>query len=174
MACLGELTVEPLTADEFAPFGDVIEARDSSAFFVNEGQAQRFHDLAKIDVAAGNGRPLISIFRSAPTHFPLTLHKIERHPLGSQAFIPLGNHQFLIVVASTTNNDFPDRPRVFLSNGHQGVNYKPGVWHHPLIALNHTTEFLVIDRGGTGANCDVAELSDKNVIESPEILNLSS
>lgn len=171
MACLGELTVEPLTADEFAPFGDVIEARDSSAFFVNEGQAQRFHDLAKIDVAAGNGHPLISIFRSAPTHFPLTLHKIERHPLGSQAFIPLGNHQFLIVVASTTNNDFPDRPRVFLSNGHQGVNYKPGVWHHPLIVLNRTTEFLVIDRGGIGTNCDVAELRDKIVIESPEILN---
>ena len=171
MTSLDGLTVEPLTADEFAPFGDVIEARDSHAFFVNEGQAQRFHDLAKIDVATGDGHPLINIFRSAPTLFPLTLHKVERHPLGSQAFIPLGNHQFLIVVASTTNNDFPDRPRVFLSNGRQGVNYKPGVWHHPLIALNRTTEFLVIDRGGTGANCDVAELRDKIVIESPEILN---
>lgn len=174
MTSPGELAFEPLTADEFAPFGDVIEARDSSAYFVNNGQAQRFHDLAKIDVAAGDGYPLINIFRGAPTHFPLTLNKIERHPLGSQAFIPLGNYQFLIVVAGTTSNDLPGPLRIFLSNGHQGVNYRPGVWHHPLIVLNHTTEFLVIDRGGAGANCDVAELSNRIVIESPEILNLSS
>lgn len=173
MTCVGELTIQPLTAEEFAPFGDVIEARESSAFWVNEGQAQRFHDLAKIDVAAGDGHPLISLFRSAPSAFPLTLLKVERHPLGSQAFIPLGEHQFLIVVACTTHNDFPDRPRLFLSNGHQGVNYKPGIWHHPLIVLNRTTEFLVIDRGGAGANCEVAELKDKIIIESPEILNLS-
>lgn len=167
-------TIEPLTAKEFAPFGDVIEARDASAFSVNEGQAQRFHDLARIDVGAGDGHPLISLFRSAPSVFPLTLHKVERHPLGSQAFMPLGKHQFLIVVAGTTPDDTPEHPRLFLSNGHQGVNYKRGVWHHSLIVMHHTTEFLVIDRGGAGANCDVAELSDKIVIESPETLNSSS
>ncbi len=162
------LPVEALTAVAFAPFGDVIEARDETAFSVNDGQAQRFHDLARVEVGA-EGQTLVSIFRSAPCAFPLALHKVERHPLGSQAFIPLGVHPFLIVVAATAATDVPTRPRAFLSNGRQGVNYRPGLWHHALVALDVSTDFLVIDRGGPGANCDVAALPAGYVIAAPAL-----
>jgi ureidoglycolate lyase len=158
------LIIQPLTATAFVAFGDVIEAIDAATFSINDGQAQRFHDLATVDVGTNDGRPLISIVRSAPTRFPLTLHKVERHPLGSQAFIPLGEHPFLVIVAPTTANDLPGKLQAFLSNGRQGINYKPGVWHHPLVSLNQTTDFLVIDRGGAGENCDVVQLDSKIVI----------
>lgn len=160
------LPVEALTAEAFAPFGDVIEARETTAFWVNDGQAQRFHDLAHVEVGA-DGQAIVSIFRSAPSAFPLALHKFERHPLGSQAFIPLGAHPFLVVVAATTAADVPERPRAFLSIGQQGVNYRPGLWHHALVALNRHTDFLVIDRGGPGANCDVVELAAGYMIDAP-------
>ncbi|MFA5172134.1 MAG: ureidoglycolate lyase [Sulfuriferula sp.] len=166
MTAHNNILITPLTAEAFAPFGDVIEAKSTNTFLINNGQAQRFHDLAKIDVSMGDGRPLISLVRSAPTQFPLTLKLVERHPLGSQAFIPLGNYQFLIVVALTNSNDLPDTLHAFLSNGQQGINYKPGVWHHPLIVFDHTTDFLVIDRGGAGNNCDVVELDGNMVIEA--------
>lgn len=169
MMPLDILLIKPLTAAAFAAFGDVIEAGDSHTYPINDGQAQRFHDLATIDVDTGGGRPLISIVRSAPTHFPLVLRKIERHPLGSQAFIPLGDYPFLIIVAPTIADGLPGAPCAFLSNGRQGINYKPGVWHHPLISLNQTTDFLVIDRGGADENCDVVKLHGRLVVTAPTI-----
>ena len=162
------LPVEALTTEAFAPFGDVIEARETTAFWVNDGQAQRFHDLALVEVGV-DGQALVSIFRSAPSTFPLALRKLERHPLGSQAFIPLGAHPFLVVVAATTAADVPERPRAFLSNGQQGVNYRTGLWHHALVALDRHADFLVIDRGGPGANCDVVELATGYVIDAPHL-----
>jgi ureidoglycolate lyase len=159
------LLVEALSAEAFAPFGDVIEARETHAFWVNDGQAQRFHDLARVEVGV-DGHTSVSIFRSASSHFPLALHQLERHPLGSQAFIPLGAHPFLVVVAATTAADVPEWPRAFLSNGQQGVNYRPGLWHHALITLDHSTDFLVIDRGGPSANCDVVQLTAGYMIDA--------
>lgn len=161
------LPVTPLTAEAFAPFGDVIEARSTHTFLINDGQAQRFHDLAEVNVSADGGRPILSLVRSAPSQFPLTLKLVERHPLGSQAFIPLGNYKFLIVVALANAQDLPDKLHAFISNGQQGINYHPGVWHHPLIVLDHTTDFLVVDRGGEGKNCDVVELDSRSVIAAP-------
>jgi ureidoglycolate lyase len=160
------LPVERLTAEAFAPFGDVIEARETTAFWINDGQAQRFHDLARVETGA-DGHTLVSLFRSAPSVFPLAVQQMERHPLGSQAFMPLGAHPFLIVVAATTRDDLPGLPRAFLSNGQQGVNYRPGLWHHALVALDVSSDFLVIDRGGPGANCDVLALPAGYVIAAP-------
>ncbi len=165
------LLIQPLTAAAFAAFGEVIEAGETPTFTINDGQAQRFHDLATVDISTGGGHPLVSIVRSEPTDFPLTVCKIERHPLGSQAFIPLGEYPFLIIVAPTGADDLPGALCAFLSNGRQGVNYKPGVWHHPLITLNQTTDFLVIDRGGVGDNCDVNELDGSIVVNTPAIDN---
>jgi ureidoglycolate lyase len=161
------LIISPLTAEAFAPFGDVIQAQSSNTFPINEGQAQRFHDLATVDVSTEGGRPLISWVRSAPTQFPLKIRLVERHPLGSQAFIPLGNYPFLIVVALTNARDLPDKLHAFISNGQQGINYHPGVWHHPLIVFDHTTDFLVVDRGGSGKNCDVVELDGHLLLAEP-------
>lgn len=160
------LEIEPLTAQAFAAYGDVIEAKETHAFYINDGQAQRFHDLAEIDVNTAGGHTLVSLVRSAPTRFPLIVSKLERHPLGSQAFMPLGHYPFVIVVALTTKHDLPATPRAFLSNGQQGINYRAGVWHHALIVLHQPTDFLIIDRGGSGENCDVVQLADNFLIQA--------
>lgn len=151
---MASITPKPLTAEAFAPFGDVIEARaDGQVFPINEGYTQRFHDLAMIDVDEQGGRPLVSIFRSQPLPQPLQLTKLERHPLASQAFMPLSGEPYLVVVAPAGVLD-PNAIRVFIAGAHQGVNYHRGTWHHFCLALNKPCDFLVIDRGGEGHNCD--------------------
>ncbi len=146
------LPVEPLTRAAFAPFGDVIEAGGARHFEINNGSTTRFHDLARVDVAAEGGHTLVNIFRARPLAMPLTLAMVEKHPLGSQAFVPLGGAPFLVVVAPPGGTVAPAALRAFLAEGGQGVNYARGVWHHPVIALDRETDFLVIDRGGPGDN----------------------
>jgi ureidoglycolate lyase len=95
-----EITVRPLTRQDFEPFGDIIEADNGSeAVTINDGYATRYHDLGRVDVSEEEGRPLINIFRGRPRPLPLTIHMMERHPLASQAFMPLHNKQFVVVVA---------------------------------------------------------------------------
>ncbi len=148
------LTPEPLTASAFAPFGDVIDAASASEVLtVNRGYATRFHDLARIDTSAQGGRTAVSLFRATPVFLPFEVATMERHPLGSQAFVPLGRRPFLAVAAPPGDFD-PAGVRVFLAQGGQGVNYARGTWHHFLLALEETSDFLVIDRAGEGANLD--------------------
>ncbi|MYE00329.1 MAG: ureidoglycolate lyase [Alphaproteobacteria bacterium] len=146
------LPVEPLTRAAFEPFGDVIEADGAERFKINNGSTTRFHDLARVDVAAGGGHTLVNIFRARPLPMPLTVAMVEKHPLGSQAFIPLEAAPFLVVVAPPGDAVSPTDLRAFLAAAGQGVSYAPGVWHHPVIALGRQTDFLVIDRGGPGDN----------------------
>ncbi len=156
------LTIEPLTAGAFAPFGDVIEATDTARnFTINQGFAQRYHDLAKIDVGAHSGYPMVNIFKAKPRALPLHLRLLECHPMGSQAFIPLAPQSFLVVVAPAGNTPQLTDIRCFQTAAGQGVNYARGTWHHPLIALTRC-DFLVIDRGGapTDANCNEYLLPD--------------
>jgi ureidoglycolate lyase len=153
---LPALRLEPLTAAAFAPFGEVIEATAAKQVFtINEGTAQRFHDLATLDCGAADGRVIVSLFRAAPRALPFAVRMVERHPIGSQAFVPLDPAtRYLVVVAS----DPAATPRAFLVDGGRGINLHRGTWHHPLIALETTRDFLVLDRGGPGANCDEATL----------------
>jgi ureidoglycolate lyase len=144
----------PLTAEAFAPFGEVIEAGAGQRLVINEGTTERFNDLAAIDVAAEGGRPIVNIFRAQPRQLPLAIRMVERHPLGSQTFMPLGAAPFLVLVAPPGDAVTPADLRAFRTAGRQGVNFRRGVWHHPLIALGEVSEFLVIDRGGAGENCD--------------------
>jgi ureidoglycolate lyase len=160
------LDVSPLTREAFARFGDVIETEDSHSFAINDGTATRFNDLARIDTSLKDGRTALSVFRGQPVRFPLRLSEFERHPLGSQAFMPMGVIPFLIVVAADGADDRPGEPFAFLSNGRQGVNYGRGVWHHPLLSLGAVSDFLVVDRAGSGANCDVVTLPGHYLIES--------
>ncbi len=146
------LPVEPLTRAAFAPFGDVIEADGARHFEINDGSTTRFHDLARVDVEAEGGHALVNIFRARPLPMPLTIAMVEKHPLGSQAFVPLEAAPFLTVVAPPGDAVAPADLRAFLARGGQGVNYARGVWHHPVIALGRETDFLVIDRGGPGNN----------------------
>ena len=149
------LKLEPLTREAFADFGDVIETEGAHHFPINQGMAERYHDLAQIDTGT-DGQALLSIFVGRVWPMPIAIRLLERHPLGSQAFIPLQQQDYLVVVAK-----MPQAPslRGFLARGAQGINYRRNVWHHPLLALENESRFLVIDRGGSGNNLEEASLS---------------
>jgi ureidoglycolate lyase len=164
------LPIEPLDSAAFQPFGDVIEASEQvSNYTINEGWAQRFHDLARIDTGRDGGHTLLSIFRAKARPLPLRLSPMERHNLGSQAFVALVPRRFLVVVAPPGPQPNPALLRCFVAAPGQGVNYAPGTWHHPLIAIDADTDFLVIDRGGPGAagDCDEVRLGSAAVWIEP-------
>jgi len=142
----------PLTRAAFKPFGDVIETAGARHYPINQGTTVRYHDLAAVDVAGGDGQPLISIFRGQPRPRPIAIRLMERHPLGSQAFIPLQPRDYLVVVADPAQPVTPGALRAFRATGAQGVNYARNVWHHPLLVLEADSDFLVVDRGGPGDN----------------------
>ncbi len=151
------ITPDPLTSDAFSAFGDVIATGSGENRSINDGNTTRYHDLASLDLTEANGRPTVNIFRSNPLPQPLQLTMMERHPLSSQAFYPLSNSAYLVVVAPAGEFQ-PDAIRAFIAQGDQGVNYHRGVWHHYSLALGQTSDFLVIDRDGPGENCDEVTL----------------
>ncbi|MDH3690378.1 MAG: ureidoglycolate lyase [Gammaproteobacteria bacterium] len=158
------LTVENLTRDAFAPFGDVIEIEGRTPRIINQGTAERYNDLALVDVCDNGGRPLISIFRAQPAELPVQLRLMERHPIASQAFIPLSTTPYLVAVAEADAQPTPERLRAFVTNGRQGINLRRGTWHHPLLALQQISEFLVVDRGDDGGNYDEVSLENHSVM----------
>jgi ureidoglycolate lyase len=158
-----ELTPEPLTAEAFAPFGRVIEASDDAVKLdINQGHAVRYDRLAEIDVADEGGTGAISLFRARPLGAPV-LRMFERHPLGSQSFVPLSGRPYLVAVAPAGEFD-PAAIRLFRAQGHQGVHYRKGVWHHFLLVLEADSDFLVVDRAGLGDNCDEIALAPDDQI----------
>ncbi len=141
------IRTEPLTPTAFAPFGDVLDA-SGDFHLINAGLCQRFHDRATLDFT--DARAGISIFLAEPRSLPHTCDLIERHPLGSQAFVPMTAHPFLIIVSPG-----PDAiPRAFLTNGTQGINLHRGTWHGVLTPLSAPGLFAVVDRIGQGANLE--------------------
>ena len=148
------LVIEPLSKEAFAPFGDVIETDGSDHFMINNGSTMRFHRLAEVELGAPEDKAIMSIFRAQALAMPLTLRMLERHPLGSQAFMPLLGNRFLVVVAPVGDTPISELVRAFVTNGKQGINYHRGVWHHPVLTLEQQDDFLVIDRSGSGNNCD--------------------
>lgn len=153
------LPIEPLTRAAFAPFGDVIELEGARQIPINLGTTMRYHDLARVDVGDEEGRPLVNLFRGQPRALPFEVAMLERHPLGSQAFVPLTDKPYIVVVAPAGALT-PSAVRAFVTRGWQGVNYAKGVWHHPLIALDVVSDFIVVDRGGEGENCDEQPLPE--------------
>ena len=135
-----------LTAEGFAPFGDVIETEGHAGRWINDATCRRFDDLAQVDVVEAGGRPLISIFEADPRQLPLRAGLLERHPLSSQAFYPLDPWPFLVIVAEAGPHPLPARIRAFLTSGRQGVNFRRNTWHHSLVALGRVSRFLVVDR----------------------------
>lgn len=149
----GAVPLRPLTAEAFAPFGDVIEAAGAPSFSFNGGMADRFHDLARTDVVGEGARLGVSIGRARPYALPLALALVERHPFGSQAFVPLTADPFLVVVAPDEGG-VPGAPLAFLTAPGQGVNYLRNVWHGVLTPLARDAAFLIVDRIGTGNNLE--------------------
>ena len=147
------IVLEPLTREAFADFGDVIDATGPVSFPTNGGTATRIHGLAVADCAAERGKTLLSIFRTAAPTVPDTLVLMERHPISSQAFMPLGGQRLIAVVAPPDQSPRARDLRAFISDGRQGVNYRRGTWHYPLIAVD-PGDFLVVDRAGPGRGFD--------------------
>jgi ureidoglycolate lyase len=135
---------------------------------MNDARFDRFHDLAKIDVESAGGRTAISIARCrAPAVFPHRVDMVERHPHGSQAFIPLAPFSFIVVVAPAGEAVNATDLRAFVTNGTQGVNYHKGVWHMPMIAMEAGQEFLIVDRLPARDNYEEFILGDPLILEAP-------
>lgn len=150
----------PLTNERFTPFGDVIETSLHRAQGMNSAHFERFDDLCSV-VTDDHGRVAISIARCRiATALPYRFDRVERHPLGSQAFVPLTPCQFMIVVAAPLQSVEAVDLTAFVTNGRQGINYHRGTWHMPLIAFAAGQEFLVIDRAGELPNCDEHTLDE--------------
>lgn len=149
-----DIAIEPISAEAFAPFGDLIEAAGAPDRIINQGLCGRFHDRAKLDFGAvTNGRAGVSLFRAEPRALPLRLEMMERHPEGSQTFVPMSLDAFLVVVAPDAGGA-PGRPRAFRTAPGQAVNIHRGAWHGVLTPLAPPGLFAVIDRIGDGANLE--------------------
>ena len=159
----------PLTHERFAPYGDVISTSVEGVQAMNEARFSRYDDLAQIDVDTGSdGHVAISIARSkTPTAFPYHFDVVERHPLGSQAFIPLAGFSFVVVVAPPGESAELNDLRAFVTNGRQGINYHRGTWHMPLIATGEGQEFLIVDRAPGTGNCEELVFDQQVILQSP-------
>ncbi|WP_151717857.1 ureidoglycolate lyase [Gemmobacter serpentinus] len=145
------IRTEPLTQAAFAPFGDVLEASGDFRL-INQGFCQRHHDRAHLDFGT-DARAGISIFKAVPRQFPYLLDLVERHPDGSQAFVPMSADPFLVIVAPDEGGR-PGTPRAFVTNGIQGVNFHRNTWHGVLTPLAEPGLFAVIDRIGPTPNLE--------------------
>lgn len=148
------LVARPLTRAAFAPFGEVLDAEGwENHYPINAGKCERYHALAAAEATGPNARTILSVFKATPYAFPLKLTMVERHPLGSQAFMPLSPRPFLVVVAQDDGGR-PAEPRAFVTKPGQGVNYPRGRWHGVLTPIGEPQDFLVVDRAGDGTNLE--------------------
>ena len=147
----GTVLIQPLTSEAFAPFGDVIDTSGAPDKIINQGLCGRYHDRAETDFA--DGRAGLSLFKAEPRTLPLTLEMMERHPEGSQAFIPMSMDAFLVIVAEDAGGK-PGAPLAFQTAPGQAINFHRGVWHGVLTPLAAPGLFAVVDRIGNGANLE--------------------
>ncbi|MDE3238852.1 MAG: ureidoglycolate lyase [Paracoccaceae bacterium] len=145
-----EIRALPLTPEAFAPFGDVLDASGPYDKLINQGLCGRWHDRARLDFGP-EGRAGISIFKAEPRSLPYRLEMVERHPDGSQAFLPMSEHPFLVIVAPDAGG-IPGDPRAFLTQPGQGINLHRGTWHGVLTPLHAPGLFAVVDRIGATPN----------------------
>ncbi|MBO6901592.1 MAG: ureidoglycolate lyase [Rhizobiaceae bacterium] len=164
------ILAEPLTRAAFAEFGDVLDMDGEAPRIINGGMTERFHGLAKVEAAGEEAGVLVSIFRGQPYEFPLRLKMVERHPLGSQAFMPLSPRPFLVAVCRDSPSG-PLAPRAFLTRPGQGVNYRRNLWHAVLTPIVEAQDFLVVDRGGKGNNLEEHYFDEPYLIELPKLSN---
>jgi ureidoglycolate lyase len=158
-----QIKATPLTAEAFAKFGDVICMGAVPDKIINQGKCERYHDLAELSFTE-TGRAGISLFNATPRELPYQLKLMERHPLGSQAFLPLHEHPFLVIVAAD-NAGRPGTPQAFITPPSVGVNYHRNIWHGVLTPLKAPGLFAVVDRIGTDKNLEEFWFDENIVIE---------
>lgn len=147
------MTIQPLTNEAFAPFGDVVEFEGSDFFQINNGMADRYHALADVELGGEQSRAIISLVASRQFDMPRKVDHLEYHPFGSQAFLPLDSSPFIVVVSPAAVDPDLGQLRAFVTNGKQGINYRLGTWHHVLLTPYASMRFICVDRAGPGNNC---------------------
>ena len=152
-----------ITKENFSLFGDIISTIDAKSIDINAGYAKRFDDLANINTSKDNGKTIVSIFSAKKRNFPMKIDMMEKHPLGSQAFIPMKETTFLVLVAPEDNKPDLNKIESFIVPSGVGINYKPGIWHFPLIATEDMN-FLVVDRKGVGENLVIENLEKEEIL----------
>ena len=160
-----EKNIKPIKINRlnFATYGDLISTNDINPMDINEGYAKRFDNLANLDTSKDGGKTIVSIFSALKRTFPMTIDMMEKHPLGSQAFIPMKETTFLAFVAPAGESPDINKIQAFIIPPKTGINYKPGIWHFPLISTENTN-FLVIDRKGKGKNLIIHKFEKEKII----------
>ena len=160
-----KITVNPklITKENFSKFGDVITTDDIKPLEINEGYAKRFDGIANLNTSKDNGETTICIFSALKRSFPMKIDMMEKHPLGSQAFVPMKETTFLVLVAPKGAKPNLNEVEAFIVPPGIGVNYNPGTWHFPLIATEDMN-FLVVDRKGSGDNLVIENLDQEEVV----------
>ena len=147
------LPLETLDREAFARFGDVIEFEGRSAYPINDGMADRYHALARVELGGDDARAVISLVASKKFELPRRVDHMEFHPYGSQAFIPLDTTPFVVVVSAASAEPDVAGLRAFATNGRQGINYHAGTWHHVLLTPYAAMRFICVDRDSPDDNC---------------------
>lgn len=160
-----KITAQPLTADAFAPFGDVLELTNRESLTINAGQCQRHHDLAQLEF--GEGRAGISLFDGKARQFPYELDLVERHPVGSQAFIPMNGVPLLVTVCPDDGGS-PGTPRAFVMRPDQAINLHKGTWHGVLAPIGEQGLYAVVDRIGDGPNIEEFVFPNPVLVHPPK------
>ena len=152
-----------ITRTNFVTYGDLISSDDIKPMDINAGYAKRFDNLANINTSKDEGKTVVSIFSALKRTFPMKIDMMEKHPLGSQAFIPMKETTFLSFVAPPGEKPDIDKIESFIISPRTGINYKPDIWHFPLISTENTN-FLVIDRKGDGENLIIHKFEKEKII----------
>ena len=157
-----EITPKLITKENFIKFGDMIATKDLIPIEINNGYAKRYDDIANLNTSKENGKTTISIFSALKRTFPMKIDMMEKHPLGSQAFIPMKETTFLAFVAPKGEKLDLKKIEAFIIPPGIGINYNPGTWHFPLISTENMN-FLVVDRKGSGDNLVIENLDKENI-----------
>ena len=156
-------TPKAINKENFSKYGDLITTKDIEPLIINDGYAKRFDNIAKLDTSSENGETTISIFSALKRTFPMKVHMMECHPLGSQAFIPMKETTFLCFVAPSGEKPDLEKIESFIIPPGLGINYKPGTWHFPWISTEDMN-FLVVDRKGAGENLKIQKLEADDLV----------
>ena len=151
-----------ISKENFTNYGDLISTNNVKPIDINNGYAKRFDNLANINTLKDQGKTIVSIFTALKRNFPMKIDMMEKHPLGSQAFVPMKETSFLVFVAPKGEKPNLRKIQSFKIPKQTGINLNPGIWHFPLISTTNMN-FLVIDRKGKGNNLVIHEFKKEKI-----------
>jgi len=157
------LQIKKISKDNFSKYGQLVSTKDIESQNINEETTKSFYDLVNIEIYGDDKKCRVNIFKSIKRNFPLEVNMLENHPLSSQAFIPLQKTNFIVVVAPISSEPDINLIETFLISPEEGINFKPKVWHFPLIATENSN-FLTIDKKDSANNIEIYNFQNNDKI----------